>query len=212
MESYSTGLLVFDGLFHPPWLGRRNLERSLRMIPGWAFKRVPSLEKTLQLAMDSFPCLALYFHHKTLSQPALDRLDQYLRQGGGVLAIHSASASFKEQSQYFQILGGRFREHEPVEKFWVNPSDEKDDIFSGIPGFALQDELYRHEYDPTNQVHFTTTVDGEIEPVVWTRHHGKGRVCYCSLGHTISSMRNPHVLKILRRGLLWCAGEPMETI
>ena len=212
MEGHPTGLLIFDGLFHPYWLGRRNLERSLRKIPGWVFKRAPSLEKILQLPMDSFQGLALYFHHKTVSQGALDRLDQYLRQGGGLLAIHSASASFKGQAQYLQILGGLFREHGPVGKFWVNPIDEKDEIFSGIPSFALQDERYRHEVDRTNRIHFTTTVDGEVEPVVWTRHHGKGRVCYCSLGHTISSMRNPHVLEILRRGLLWCAGRPLETI
>jgi type 1 glutamine amidotransferase len=212
MEQHSCGLLIFDGMFHPPWLGRRNLERSLRSVPGWDFLRISSVEKLPQLPLDSFQCMALYFHHKRVSPSALDSLDRYVKEGGGLLVVHCASASFKKQPQYFQILGGRFREHGSVQELRIDPTNGENGPFSGIPTFTVRDEPFRHEYESTNQIHFTTTIESEIEPVVWTKEHGKGRVCYCSLGHTIEATRNPHVLEILRRGLLWCAGTPLEAI
>jgi type 1 glutamine amidotransferase len=79
-------------------------------------------------------------------------------------------------------------------------------MFQGIGSFQLRDELYRHEFEPSNEVHFYTSVDGEQEPVVWTRLHGEGRVCYCSLGHVSRTFQHPTVIEILRRGLMWVSG------
>lgn len=67
--------------------------------------------------MERFAALVLYFHHKTLSPAALTRLEAYARQGGGILALHSATASFKDCLPYFDILGGRFIGHGKVEPF-----------------------------------------------------------------------------------------------
>jgi type 1 glutamine amidotransferase len=74
----------------------------------------------------------------------------------------------------------------------------------------VRDELYRHDYDPDNLIHFHTSVGGEREPVVWTRFWGQGRVCYCALGHTVGSMRHPQVQQILQRGLRWSCDDLPE--
>ncbi len=42
-------------------------------------------------------------------------------------------------------------------------------------------------------------------PVTWTKHYGKGRVFYCSLGHTPDVLEMPEVLGTVTRGLLWAA-------
>jgi type 1 glutamine amidotransferase len=42
-------------------------------------------------------------------------------------------------------------------------------------------------------------------PVVWKRHHGKGRVFYSSLGHVASEFQVPQMKTILRRGMNWAA-------
>jgi hypothetical protein len=90
----------------------------------------------------------------------------------------------------------------------VQPAGVQDEVFGEIPGFSVRDELYRHEYDAANRIHFCTTVGEEDEPVVWTRHQGRGRVCYCALGHTLSVMRQPQVQRMIQRGLAWvCRGE-----
>jgi type 1 glutamine amidotransferase len=200
-------LLVSDGLVHPSLLGRFWLRRALTALPGYRFVRVASLETLPRLALDSFRAIVLYVHHPTLSAAALECLDAYLERGGGLLALHSVSASFTEEPRYHAILGGRFIEHGPLEEFAVQPSASEDEVFGGIPGFSVRDELYRHEYDAANRIHFHTTVGEEHEPVVWTRRWGQGRVCYCALGHTIGAMRHPQVQQILHRGLAWVSTE-----
>jgi hypothetical protein len=201
--------LVSSGIVHPSLPARFLLRRALVAVPGYRFRRAASLE-----ALPAEPivrAIVLYMHQETISTAALDRLDIFVRQGGGLLAVHAASASFEGEARYFEILGGQFVEHGPVESFEVRLAEPKSDLFAGIPPFSVTDELYRHEYDPGNQIHFTTTVGDEREPVVWTRSHGSGRVCYCSLGHTLDAMRRPEVWQILQRGLAWVCAPAGET-
>jgi type 1 glutamine amidotransferase len=198
-------LLVSDGLVHPSLPARFCLRRALAGLPGYRFQRAASLEVLPPLPPDSFRAIALYVHHAALSTAAMEGLDDFLRAGGGLLAIHSASASFREEPRYYDILGGQFVHHSPVEEFIVQPAEPPDEVFGVMAPFSVRDELYRHEYDPTNRVHFYATVGEEREPVVWTRHWGQGRVCYCALGHTLSAMRHPHVHQILQHGLAWAA-------
>jgi type 1 glutamine amidotransferase len=200
-------LLVSDGLVHPSLLCRFWLRRALTALPGYRFVRVASLEALPGLPLDSFRAIVLYVHHSTLTVTALECLNAYLERGGGLLAIHSASASFTEEPRYHAILGGRFVEHGPLEEFVVQPSAPGDEVFGGIPGFSVRDELYRHEYDAANRIHFHTVVGEEHEPVAWTRRRGQGRVCYCALGHTVRAIRHPQVQQILQRGLAWVSTE-----
>jgi len=194
-------LLVSSGIVHPSLLERFWLRRAL---PGGRWQRAASLEALPRLALDSFQVLVLYYHHKAISPAALDCLDAYVRRGGGVLAIHAATASFKQEPRYFDILGGRFVGHGPVESFAVRPVDQ-DPLFGDIPPFTVRDELYRHEM--VAEVRVRMVGGAEDVPVVWTRHHERGRVCYCVFGHTISAMRHPQVQEVLRRGLAWACGD-----
>jgi type 1 glutamine amidotransferase len=198
-------LLVSDGLVHPSLPGRFLLRRALMALPGYRLQRVPTLESLPHLPPSTFRAIVLYVHHTTLSPVALEALEGFLQAGGGLLAIHSASASFREEPRYIHILGGQFVDHGPVEEFVVQPDLPQDAVFGPMTSFTVRDELYRHDYDAANRIHFYTTVSGEREPVVWTRHQGKGRVCYCALGHTLGVMRHPHVRQILQRGLVWAA-------
>jgi type 1 glutamine amidotransferase len=199
-------LLVSDGLVHPSLPGRFWLRRGLATMSGYRFQRVASLEALPGLKTESFRGVVSYIHHETISPAALEGLEDFVRQGGGLLAVHSASASFKQEERYLDILGGSFREHGPIERFRVEPVAGRDESFDAIPAFSVTDELYRHDYDADNRVQFDTAVGKEREPVVWTRRYGQGRVCYCALGHTVSTVRHPQVQQILRRSLEWVCG------
>jgi uncharacterized protein len=194
------GLLVTDGFFHPPFGGRRALHRALAQLEGYAFRHVRSLEQ-LPTEMKQFAALVLYVHHKTISATALDRLDAFVKQGGGMLAIHSATASFKDQPHYFEIIGGRFIGHGAVENFEVK--QVKGDVFGEIRNFTVKDELYLHELQPGIDIHFTAQHAGQTVPVVWTYRYGQGKVCYAVPGHTAQSMKHPAMQEIVRRGLKW---------
>jgi len=193
-------LLVTDGIFHPTLLGRLALHNALRQLNEFTFTHVPSLEK-LPYDLESFSALALHYHHKTISNVALGRLEYFVKNGGGILAIHAATASFKETLPYFKILGGRFIGHDAVADFEIRKVREY--IFSGVDNFVVKDELYIHELESGIEVHFTTKHEGKDVPVVWTYSYGKGKVCYAVPGHTTGSMRNKTYQQVLKRGLEW---------
>jgi type 1 glutamine amidotransferase len=197
-------LLVTDGFFHPTFLGRRVLHRSLRQSKEFSFVHVSSLEE-LPPDWSAFSAWVLHYHHKTISNVALEKLDQFVKAGGGLLAIHAATASFKESSPYFAILGGRFIGHGPVAAFEVRRV--RDDIFGGIDNFVVKDELYIHEFQPGIEVHFTAQLEGQEIPVVWTHRYSKGKICYAVPGHTTGSMGDKTYQQILQRGLTWVCGE-----
>jgi type 1 glutamine amidotransferase len=195
-------LLVTDGIFHPPYFGRMALEKNLTELDGFEFQHVRSMEKSPANLKD-FSALVIYIHHKRISRSALTDLDAFVSGGGGILAIHSATASFKEANLFFEILGGRFIGHGPVEKIEVKKV--KDEIFD-IGDFVIKDELYIHELQPGIDVHFTAKHDGKDIPVVWTYCYGEGKVCYAVPGHTTASMKHPSVQGILQHGLKWVTG------
>lgn len=193
-------LLVTAGSIHPPHGGRTAVHQALARLEGFSFQHVRSLER-VPGDLDSFAALVLYFHQKTITAPALARLDSFVKKGGGILALHSATASFKNEPHYFEIIGGRFVRHGAVEDFVIRPV--KSDIFAGIGEFTIKDELYLHELQPGIEVHFVAQHEGQAVPVVWTYHYGSGKVCYAVPGHTTESMKHPAVQEILQRGLMW---------
>jgi uncharacterized protein len=195
-------LLVTDGIFHPTWRGRRALDQALGQLPGFSYMRVRSLELA-PADLGSFSALVLHFHHKRISDSALARLQAFVSGGGGVLAIHAATASFKQTPPYFEILGGRFTGHGKVQKLEIQNLDQG--VFDGLPGFSVTDELYLHDLNPGITFHFTTLSAGEQIPVVWTHRFGSGRVCYACPGHTTATMQNQGYQEVLRRGLLFVA-------
>ena len=197
-------LLVTDGFFHPTFLGRLALHQALKQLEGFSFVHVSSLEK-LPHDLETYSALVLHYHHKKISPSALGKLDGFFKNGGGILAIHAATASFKETLPYFKIIGGRFIGHGKVEPFEV--TKVRDDIFSGIGNFIVKDELYIHELEPSIEVHFTAKHEGQDIPVVWTYRYGNGKVCYAVPGHTTGTMRNQTYQIILQRGLEWVTNE-----
>ncbi len=150
--------------------------------------------------------MVIYIHHKKISERALAQLDDFVSKGGGILGVHSATASFQGQLHYFEILGGRFIGHGPVASFEVKPVPESE-LFAGIPVFNVKDELYIHELQPGITPHFTATHEGQEVPIVWTYHYGQGRVCYAVPGHRTETMQNETYQKILQRGLAWVCGD-----
>jgi uncharacterized protein len=196
-------LLVSSGLIHPNWLARRRLSELLAEIPGINIYKAPSLESLLTFPMENITAIVLYIHHKRISPAALERLESFVAGGGGLAALHSASASFKTEKRYFDLLGGRFTGHGPVKEFRVLPAPTTSATFAGIEGFDLRDELYHHEYDSSSQVQFYTPENNVNEPVAWTRSHGLGRVFYCSLGHTAETLLLPGFRNLFKSGLEW---------
>lgn len=196
-------LLVSDGFFHPPRKARQHVWDVITAVPGTKITQVKHLNYLLKLDMSRFQAIVLYVHHKHIALDTMTALEEFVHGGGGLLAIHSATASFKQQPRFFELVGGRFTEHGPVEPIRIKPSQGNDEIFGGIGSFTVKDELYLHEQKPDIRVHFETTYQGKPAPMVWTRLVENGRVCYVCPGHRAETMRQPEIQEILRRGLAW---------
>ncbi|MBN1573048.1 MAG: ThuA domain-containing protein [Deltaproteobacteria bacterium] len=196
-------LVVSAGAFHPTITARRLFKNILNGIEGIRFVYTSSIEDLGALNGGGYDAVCLYFHRKVISDNALGALKVFVSSGGGLFALHSASASFKEKKEYFYILGGRFVSHGKISRFTVNPADSTSEVFKGVGPFTVKDELYIHEYDRDVKVHFNTEVGGSTEPVLWTRGYGKGRVCYFSLGHVASIFKVKEVQEIIGKGVKW---------
>ena len=100
----------------------------------------------------------------------------------------------------------------------VNIIDKKDYVTKNINDFSLKTEQYYMHVDPNNKVLATTKFSGNndhwienaIIPVIWKKYYGKGRVFYCSLGHSMDIFDIIEVKKIFKRGLFW-ASESKST-
>jgi len=197
-------ILVTKGIEHPTYAGRQILIKSLMNLEGITFNHVNSLDQ-LPSDIQKFNSIVLYFHEQKVSNAGLSLFGQFVFEGGGVLAIHSATASFMESPLYFEILGGRFKWHGQIKKFMLTPVAGKN-VFKGLPPFFVEDELYIHDLQPGITPHFTTLEGEEEIPMVWTHHYGKGRVCYAAPGHRPETMCHPDYQNLLKKGLSWTLG------
>jgi type 1 glutamine amidotransferase len=191
------------GLVHPHLGARSRLKGALS---GYDIAWFANVEELRGLFQCPYRTVILYCHRQRISNEALKTLIGFIEGGGGLLAIHSASASFKGAAAFHRLLGGRFLSHRRIETFTVMPETEGPARFGVSESFSIRDELYLHEYGDDVDIAFSTLAGGKKEPVVWTRNAGRGRVCYIAPGHCAGSFGHPAMQSILRRGLQWAGG------
>jgi type 1 glutamine amidotransferase len=151
-----------------------------------------------------------------IEKEELDNLTRAVRSGVGLGGYHGGMAdAFRDAVEYQFMVGGQWVAHPGgIVDYRVDILKKDDPIMRGLPAsFPYRSEQYYMHVDPSNEVLATTTFSGEhadwvegvVMPVVWKRHHGKGRVFYCSLGHVIKEFQVPEMRTIIQRGLLWAA-------
>ncbi len=196
-------LVVSAGLVHPTPFCRRALKKVLSGMKGLSFTFTSDINVLASLKQDLYSSVILYFQKSRISDRALESLEGFVFNGGGVMAIHSASASFKQSERYYNLIGGKFVSHGKIEDFKVKPLKKPSGIYKGISDFSVFDELYLHKYKEDVTVHFYTEVNDRKEPVVWTRELGKGKIAYCSLGHCSPVFNVSQVKQIIRHSIRW---------
>lgn len=191
-------LLVSTGIIHPSISARKRLRNLLE--ERCSMTEVSSIEDAQILRRGGFDAAVVYLHRQNISDEALSSFEAFVAHGGGLLGIHSATASFKQSDRWLKLMGGRFISHEEVVQFEsVNTSSS---IFSPL-AFKVRDELYIHKTLPDINIHYKTSKN---IPTVWTHSYGKGRVCYIEPGHVASSLDVPEVRIIIMEGLDWICG------
>jgi type 1 glutamine amidotransferase len=145
---------------------------------------------------------------------------EYIRNGGGFMAIHSANASEREWPWYRAMVGGKFLRHPPHQAFDVLVTDPDHPSTSHLPArWTVKDECY-YSFQLNPDIHVLlsadmTTVEDENKdeypgetfdqqfPLCWCHQFEGGRQWYTALGHDPWFYEEPLFVEHLRGGLLW---------
>lgn len=144
----------------------------------------------------------------TIQKDQLMPLLNAVMGGVGIAGLHGGMGdSFRNETEYQYMVGGQWVAHPGNDgaTYTVHIDGEPDPITEGIDDFVVTTEQYYMHVDPGNRVLATTRFGTVVMPVVWTKHYGKGRVFYLSLGHRPDIVERPDVLTMMTRGMLWAA-------
>jgi len=181
------------------------------------FNVVVTEDRSILRRLDGFDLLVMYTQGGDPTPSQEEGLLRFVKKGGGLVGIHSASDTFRQSRAFVRMLGGAFSSHGPLQEFEVTPSSGEDYLNQRLRPFRIKDELYLLEkFDSKNaKVSCSTRWQGKLHPMAYTKSFGKGRVAYIALGHNPSSLRNPGFQKLFLRALDWAArneGRKAKTI
>ena len=165
-----------------------------------------------------FDAVLLYANHATISDQQWRNLKAYVETGGGFVPVHCASWCFSNQPEFDKLVGGRF-DHHKTGVFKLKTILRQHAAIRDIPELEAWDETYVHKNHNEHQrtvlqVREVAGPDDNIkkpEPWTWIRHHGKGRVFYTASGHDERVWGNAAFHQMLKRGILWSAGDQRKA-
>ncbi|MBN1400403.1 MAG: ThuA domain-containing protein [Anaerolineae bacterium] len=129
---------------------------------------------------------------------------EYVLMGGGLLAVHSGTAGYRETPGLRRLLGGVFDHHPKQCPVTFQPA-EGHSLAVGCEPFTVVDEHYFMTVDDPNvDVFATTTSKNGAQPGAWTRSVWLGRVCVLTPGHNPEVWLQPGFQAVLRNALRWC--------
>lgn len=211
----ATRVLVFcDDLYHPAATVRAGLAPLaaggrfqfdwIENAAGWDPARLrdyPAVllsKSNVNSAADNTPWLA---------GPTEDALGAYVRAGGGLVAVHSGTASYKDWPAVRGVLGGVFLSHPPPCPIAVEPVSEHPLCIGVTAPFAIHDEHYQMAVDdPAIDVFLHTRSHHGVQPAGWRRTVGAGRVAVLTPGHFAAVWLHASMQRLLANALAAVSG------
>ena len=149
---------------------------------------------------------------------------QFIHGGGGFVGIHSATGSERQWPWFWQLIGGTFWFHAPLQKFTLNIVDKTHPATAFLSGdtWAWEDEFYVMKEQPkglhvllagnikplkmpASQHKLAAALPDSI-PLAWCHEFEGGRSFYTSLGHKKQYYDDPLFRQHLLGGIQWALG------
>jgi uncharacterized protein len=157
--------------------------------------------------LDDYHALVFYNNQPYVSDEQMAALHGFLEEGGGLVVLHSASASFQNSEAFIRLVGAAFKSH-GTGTFGAVRVEPNHPAIAGVPTFETWDETYVHtKHNPDRTVLEVRRQDGHDEPWTWVRTYGDGRVFYTAWGHDERTWGNEGFQELLARGIKWTAGD-----
>ncbi len=162
---------------------------------------------------------------------------EFVLGGGGLLGIHGTTVAFTDFEkgaketwpEFGQMIGGRGAAHLAQDERVVVKLDSPDHPLNrpfGGKGFEHVGEFFRvrgpYSRDRVHVLFSIDTANTELPPggthpgversdedyaLAWTRNYGRGRVVYCTIGHSPRDFMNPKILEFYSGAIQFVMGD-----
>lgn len=182
-----------------------------------------SAEQVTVTAVREFPTdeqlesadILIFFQKGSFSSPRPDKLDAFLKRGGGAVYIHWAVNGNDEAGDFAKRIGLASKggsiayRHGPL-TLDIHNTDHP--IVRNFDRLQMYDESYWKLSGNPQDITLlaTSTEDGQPTPQMWVRDHKPGRVFVSIPGHYSWSFDDPLFRILLLRGIAWTAAEPID--
>lgn len=152
------------------------------------------------------------------SEQAKSGLLNYVKNGGSIVALHFACSAFQDWKEYGVLLGRVWVKgtggHGPYGEFGVTVKAPSHPITTGLHDFKTEDELYA-KLTGDQEIEVLASAYSEwskkVEPIVFVKQYGKGRVVQNVLGHSMDSKQNESYQRLLINGVEWAGTGKVTT-
>jgi uncharacterized protein len=153
-----------------------------------------------------------------------EAFQRYIRGGGGFAGIHSATGTERKWPWYWQLIGGTFAWHHPLQPFTIRIAETNHPSTSFFPSntWAWEDEFY-YVKERNEKVHVLLLGDSStvkkpgkkpadlpdaptLYPLAWYHEFEGGRAWYTALGHKPEYYSDPLFRKHILGGIQWAMG------
>ncbi len=158
----------------------------------------------------------------------INGLIRYVREGGGLAAIHGSTFASTDVPEYGELLGATTAPHRAFDVATLKIDDPNSPItkhFEGHDVLSYIDELYH--FPPSGpysreKLHVLMSINlAKTSPrppmlavrpdndygLVWIRSYGNGRVFNCALGHSILLFGTPPMAQLVLNGIQFVLGD-----
>lgn len=159
--------------------------------------------------LNGWDAVALYIAGGAFTPGQEQGIVSYVRNGGGLLAVHASNASLGQYNDYMDMIGTEFIGHDPLGQFEVQTVEGVDDALPRLtPSFRVMDECYNLKIRTEGALRWFQHGLWRFErkPLGYVRDFGAGRVCYTALGHDHRTFGHPDFQDQLIKGLRYVCG------
>ena len=158
----------------------------------------------------------------------INGLIRYVREGGGLAAIHGSTFASTDVPEYGELLGATTAPHRAFDVVTLKIDDPNSPItkhFEGHDVLSYIDEIYH--FPPSGpysreKLHVLMSINLAKTPprapmlavrpdndygLVWIRSYGNGRVFNCALGHSVLLFGTPTMAQMVFAGIQFVLGD-----
>jgi uncharacterized protein len=146
--------------------------------------------------------------------------EQFIRNGGGYLGLHSAADTEYDWTWFGELNGAYFKNHPRPQEAIFNIVDSNNIATAHLPRpWKRSDELYNFKWIGTD-LKILITIDetsyngggnGEDHPMAWYHEFDGGRGFYTALGHDNKSWEDPLFLQHVLGGIKYAMGTVSQS-